>query len=93
MDGSVVGGFKQVDLKSDNAVDEIHQGDQTRTEIIQNVEKQGAFTREAIRHTSGKLLSVLHRYIDNAVNVMHQKSVSVMPPTLDLIRTQGAWNA
>ena len=93
MHGSVVGGFKQVDLKFDNVVDEIHQeGNQTRTEIIQNVEKQAELTREAIRQTSGKLLSVLYRYIDNVINVMHQKSVSVMPPTPDSMPTRGARN-
>ena len=94
MHDSVVGGFKQVDLKFDNVVDEIRQeGDQTRTEIIQNVEKQGELTREAIRQSSGTLLSLLPRYIDNTVNVMRQKSVSAMPPMPDLIMTQAAWNA
>ena len=83
---SVVGGFKQVDLKLDDVVDKISQeGARTRAEISQDVEKQGELTREAIRQTSGKLLSVLHRYIDNAVNATYQKSVSVMPPTRDLI--------
>ena len=67
-------------------VDKIHQeGDQTRTEIIQNIEKQGELTREAIRQNSGKLFSLLPGYIGNAVNVMHQKSVCVMLPTRDLI--------
>ena len=72
MHGSVVGGFKQVDHQLDAVVDKIHQeGDQTRTEIIQNVEKEGELTRSAIRHTSGKLLSVLPWYIDNHVNITH----------------------
>ena len=72
--------------KLDDVVDEIHQeGARTRSVISQDVKKEGELTREAIRQTSGKLLSVLHRYIDNVVNAMHQKSVSVMPPTRDLI--------
>ena len=83
-----------MDLRFDDVVDVIHQeGGQTRTDIIQNVEKQGELTREAIRQHSGKLLRVIHRYIDNAVNVTHQKSVSVMPPTHGLTPTQDAWNA
>ena len=83
---SVVGGFKQVDLKLDNVVDKISQeGARTRAEISQDVKKEGELTREVIRQTSGKLLSVLHRYINNAINAMYQKSVSVMPPTRDLI--------
>ena len=91
---SVVGGFKQVDLKLDDVVDKISQeGARTRAEISQDVKKEGELTREVIRQTSGKLLSVLHRYMDNVVNVMHQKYVSVMPPTPDSMPTQGAWNA
>ena len=79
---SVVGGLQQVNIKFDDVVDEIHQA---RAEISQDVKKEGELTREVIRQTSGKLLSVLHRYIDNAVNAMPQKSASVMPPTRDLI--------
>ena len=75
-------------LKLDDVVDKISQeGARTRAEISQDVKKEGELTREVIRQTSGKLLSVLHRYIDNAVNTMHQKSVSVMPPTPDSMPT------
>ena len=90
---TVVGGFQQVNLRLDDVVDEIHQA---RTEIGQDVRNEGELIREAIRQTIstlGQLPSLLPSYIYNVVNVMYQKSVSVMPPTPDSMQTQGAWNA
>ena len=86
-----------MDHRLDAVVDKIHQeGAQTRTEISQDVKKEGELTRVAIRQTmrtSGKLFSLLPRYIYDAVNVVYQKSASVMPPTPDSTQTQGARNA
>ena len=82
-----VGGFRQVNLKLDNVVDQIHQ----------NIEKQGELIREAIRQTMSTAgrrgCPLLPSYLYNAVNITYQKFISVMPPTPDSIPTQGAWNA
>ena len=61
---SVVGGFRQVNLKLDNVVDQIHQ----------NIEKQGELIREAIRQTMSAAgrrgCDLLPSYLYNAVDVI-----------------------
>ena len=64
-------------------------------QIRQDVKIQGELTRGAFREmmsTLGKLLSFLHSYIYNAINVVYQELTSVTPPTPDSIPMQGARN-